>query len=326
MVDTSARGRDAAKPTEIGTRGWKEIALRVKDEIRTDNLTLLAAGVAFYAMLGLFPAIIALITIYGLVADPNTIERHVESMVEAVGPAGEVIGSQMEAIGEVGGGALGFGLVASLLAVLWTASSGMHGLIRATNIAYDEPETRSFLRQRGLALLMSLAAIVFVILAIFLIGVVPVVVGFLGLGTVGTVLAEIGRWVFLAFAVVTALGVVYRYAADRSPPQWKWVTPGAAAAALVWLIGSAAFSIYVVNFGSYNETYGALGGVIVLLLWLFLTAFAVLLGAEINAEMELQTERDTTRGESEPRGQREAVKADELPGTDRERQIRVEER
>jgi membrane protein len=326
MVDTSARGRDAGKPTEIGTRGWKEIALRVKDEIRTDNLTLLAAGVAFYAMLGLFPAIIALITIYGLVADPDTIERHVESMVEAVGPAGEVIGNQMEAIGEVGGGALGFGLVASLLAVLWTASSGMHGLIRATNIAYDEPESRSFLRQRGLALLMSLAAIVFVILAIFLIGVVPVVVGFLGLGTLGTVLAEIGRWVFLAFAVVTALGVVYRYAPDRDAPQWKWVSVGAVAAALVWLIGSAAFSIYVVNFGSYNETYGALGGVIVLLLWLFLTAFAVLLGAEINAEMELQTGRDTTRGAPEPRGQREAVKADELPETDREAQIRVEER
>jgi len=314
MADTSVTGRNAEKPTEIGKPGWKEIGGRVKEQVRTDNLTLLAAGVAFYAMLGLFPALIALVTIYGLVADPATIERHVESMVEAVGPAGEVIGGQMEAIGQASSGALGFGLVASLLGVLWTASAGMHGLIRAINIAYDEPESRSFIRQRGLALVMSLAAIVFVIVAIFLIGVVPVVVGFLGLGTVGQILAEVGRWVVLAGAVVLAVSAIYHFAPDRDPARWRWVTPGAIAAGLLWLVGSALFSVYVVNFGSYNETYGALGGVIVLLLWLFLTAFTVLLGAEINAEMELQTAKDTTKSGPDPRGQRDAVKADRLPG------------
>jgi len=317
MADEAARGRHAGKPTEIGKRGWKEIGIRVKDRLKIDHVPLLSAGVAFYAMLAIFPAIIALVTIYGLVADPAQVENQIEGMVDAVGPAGEVIGDQMSAIVETSSAALSFGLIASLLGVLWTASSGMQGLIKAINVAYNEPEKRSFFRLRGMALLMSLGAIVFVILAIFLIGVVPVVMGFLGLGGAGQILAEAGRWVLLVGAVILFLGIAYHFAPDRAPPKWRWVSPGSVVATVIWLVGSVLFSVYVNNFGNYNETYGTLGAVIILLLWLFLTSFVVLLGAEINAEMELQTEKDTTRGEPAPRGQRGAVKADELPEMDR---------
>lgn len=295
MEDDAARGRQAGKPTEIGKRGWKDIGTRVKDRLKSDHVPLLSAGVAFYAMLAIFPAIIALVTIYGLVADPAQVENQIEGMVDAIGPAGEVIGDQMSAIVETSSAALSFGLIASLLGMLWTASSGMQGLIKAINVAYNEREERSFFRLRGMALLMSLGAIVFVILAIFLIGVVPMVIGFLGLGGVGQILAEVGRWVLLLGAVTVSLGIAYHFAPDRAPPKWRWVVPGAVVATVLWLVGSAMFSIYIINFGNYNETYGALGGVIILLLWLFLTSFVVLLGAEINAEMELQTEKDTTR-------------------------------
>ncbi len=287
--------------------------MRVKDRVKEDHVPLLSAGVAFYAMLAIFPALIALVTVYGLVADPAEVENQVEALVDAIGPAGEVIGGQMSNIAETSSAALSFGLVASLLAVLWTASSGMQGLVKATNVAYNEPEKRSFFRLRGLSLLMSLGAIVFVILAIVLIGVVPVVIGFLGLGGTGQILAEVARWVLLLGAAVVFLGVVYYFSPDRARARWRWITPGALVATVLWIVGSVLFSFYVANFGNYNETYGALGGVIVLLLWLFLTSFVVLLGAEINAEIELQTEKDTTRGEPQPRGERGAVKADELP-------------
>jgi len=313
MGDEAARGHRAAKPTEIGKRGWKDIGMRVKDRLKEDHVPLLAAGVAFYAMLAIFPALIALVTVYGLVADPAEVENQVEALVDAIGPAGEAIGGQMSNIAETSSTALSIGLIASLLAVLWTASSGMQGLVKATNVAYNEPEKRSFFRLRGLSLLMSLGAIVFVILAIVLIGVVPVVIGFLGLGGVGQILAEVARWILLLGTAVVFLGVVYYFSPDRARARWRWITPGALIATVLWIVGSVLFSFYVSNFGNYNETYGALGGVIVLLLWLFLTSFVVLLGAEINAEMELQTEKDTTRGDPEPRGERGAVKADELP-------------
>lgn len=293
--------------------GWKAVGGRVKEQIRKDHVPLLAAGLAFYAMLGLFPALIALVTIYGLVADPAQVQRQIEALTSAVGTAGEVIGGQMDAIVQTSPTALGWGLVASLAGVLWSASSGMQGLIKATNVAYDEPETRGFLRLRGLALLLSLGAILFMAFAIGLVAIVPPLLDQLGFGAIGRFMAQVARWVLLALGMVVGLGVVYRYAPDRDEPKWRWVNPGAVIGTALWLIASALFSLYISNFGSYNETYGALGGVIVLLLWLFLTSFVVLLGAEINAEAELQTLEDTTTGEPEPRGERGAVKADRAP-------------
>lgn len=260
--------------------------MRVKRDIGEDHLTLLGAGLSFYAMLAIFPALIAVVTVYGLVSDPAQVQQQIEAITNAVGTAGEVVGGQMDAIVSTSSSALGWGLVASLAGVLWSASSGMQGLIKATNVVYDETETRGFFRVRGLALLLSIGGMLFMVVAIGLVGLVPPLMDHLGLGGTGRFLAQVARWVLLALSMIVALGVIYRLAPDRDEPKWWWVVPGAVVGTGLWLIGSTLFSLYISNFGSYNETYGALGGVIVLLLWLFLTSFVVLLGAEINSEAE----------------------------------------
>lgn len=312
------RGRQADKPSEIPKRGWKEIGLRVKDEIAGDHMPLLAAGVAFYAMLALFPALIAAVTAYGLVADPAQLQSQIQSLAGVLPPsAQDLLREQLEGIVAGSTGGLTLGVIGGLLGALWSASAGMQGLVKAVNVAYDEPETRPGWKVRLLSLGMTLAAIVGVSVAFGLVAVLPAVLGTVGLSQAGRTAAELLRWPLLLVLVLAALAAIYRYAPDRDDPKWRWVSWGSVVAALLWLGGSWLFSFYVSSFGSYNETYGSLGAVIVLLLWLFLTAFVVLLGAEINAEMEHQTARDTTRGKSEPRGRRGAFVADTLPGAEK---------
>ena len=200
----------------------------------------------------------------------------------------------------------------SLLAVLWSVSSGVQGLVKALNVVYDERESRGFVKLRGLSLLLTLGAIVVAVVALVLIAVFPGVVDNLGLGQAGKLAASVVRWVVLALLVLVALAVVYRFAPDRANPRWRWVSGGAVVALVLWLLGSIGFSWYVDNFGKYNQTYGALAAVIILLLWLFLSSFAVLLGAELDAETERQTARDTTTGPERPLGQRDAEVADTL--------------
>ena len=306
-----AHGREAERPREIPPAGWKDILKRTAAEIKQDHVAVVSAGVAFYAFLALFPALIALITIYGLVADPATIERQINDMTSAMSPQVAQLLAQPLTSAATGQG-LTLGLIVSLAGVLWSASSGVNGLIEGLNIAYDEENQRKFLKKRGLALLLTLGAIVFVILAVGLVAVVPIVLNAMRLGALGTVVANVIRWPLLAVLVMAALGVIYKIGPDRDNPQFRWVSWGAVVATVLWLIGSALFSLYVNNFGKYNETYGALAGVVVLMLWLFLSAFIVVLGAEINSEMEAQTRKDSTVGEERPMGQRRAVKADEL--------------
>ncbi|MGE4006922.1 YihY/virulence factor BrkB family protein, partial [Pseudonocardia sp.] len=174
-----------------------------------------------------------------------------------------------------------------------------------------------FLKLRGTALLLTLGAVVFVLVAVALVAAMPALFDALGLGGVGLVLAQVVRWVLLVALVVVALAVVYRVAPDRDAPRFRWVSVGAVVATVLWVVGSVVFSLYVDNFGSYNKTYGALAGVIVLLLWLYLTGYIVLLGAEVNAESERQTARDTTRGPEEPMGTRGAEAADTVAGDPR---------
>ena len=204
-------------------------------------------------------------------------------------------------------------MLLSLGGALFAASGGMQNLIKAVNIAYDEEETRGFLKLRGLALALTLGAIVFIVVAIGLVAVVPVVLDAAGLGAVGRIAAQVARWLGLVVFVLVALGVIYRFAPDRDDPKLKWVGLGSGVATLLWIIGSAAFSLYVSNFGKYGETYGALAGVVILLLWLWLTSLIILVGAEINSETEQQTAKDTTQGPEKPMGQRRAVKADSMP-------------
>jgi len=306
-------GREADTPMQIPPRGWWQVTRRAFAESKADHVPILAAGVAFFAFLAVFPALIAGLTLYGLVADPAQVAEQVETLAGALPQdARPLITDQLAAVVASSDGALGIGLVVSLLAAIWSASSGTGNLMQAVNLAYDEDESRGFVKLRGTALLLTLGAIVFVLVTLALVAVVPALLDALPLAPVATGLAQVVRWVLLVAVVIVALAVVYRLAPDRDAPRIRWASTGAIVATVLWIAGSVAFSLYVDNFGSYNRTYGALAGVVVLLLWLYLTSYVVLLGAEINAEAERQTERDTTSGRPVPMGERRAVAADEV--------------
>lgn len=307
-------GGQAERPTSIPREGWKQIVKRAWAESKVDHISLVAGGVAYAWFLALFPALIAAVSIYGLVADPAQVERQVADLASGLPESAEtLLTTQLRGIASGSGGALSFGLLISVLLALWSASGGVAGLMEAINIAYDEQDNRSFVKKRGLALLLTLGAIVFFAIAIGLVAVLPVLLEQLGLGPVATALVQVGRWVGVVLAVIAALAVLYRVAPDRDAPRLRWVSVGSVVATLVWVIASIGFSLYVDNFGSYSRTYGSLAGVAVLMLWFFVTAFIILLGAEINAEAEHQTLRDSTVGEPEPMGQRGATKADTFP-------------
>jgi membrane protein len=306
-------GRHAEKPTHIPAKGWWQVTRRALKESSADHVPMLAAGVAFFAFLAVFPALIAAITLYGLIAEPSQVAQQVQDLAGALPRETQpLIADQLNAVVSSSTGTLSIGLVVSLLAALWSASSGIGNLMQAVNLAYDEEESRGFVKLRGTALLLTIGAVVFVLVALALVAVVPAVLDALRLGTVGTVLAQVVRWAFLIAVVIVGLAVVYRVAPDRDAPRFRWVSTGAAVATVLWIAGSIGFSLYMNNFGNYNKTYGALAGVVVLMLWLYLTSYIVLLGAEVNAESERQTRRDTTRGAPEPMGRRGAVAADEL--------------
>jgi membrane protein len=313
-------GERAEAPSQIPMGGWWQVVRRAVKESSADNVPILAAGVAFYAFLAVPPALIATITLYGLVADPEQVTQQIEGVAGALPEETQpLIAEQLSGVAGAGSGALGIGLVVSLLVALWSASTGTATLITAVNIAYDEEETRGFVRLRAIALALTLGAIVFVLLAVALVVVVPPLLDALQLGAAGTIAAQVLRWVLLVLVVTVALAVVYKLAPDRENPRFSWTSPGAVVATVLWILGSIGFSIYMNNFGNYNETYGALAGVVIFMLWLFLTSYIVLLGAEINNESERQTGRDTTTGEPEPMGERGAVGADTVVAEERDR-------
>jgi len=306
-------GSEAETPAQIPARGWLQVTKRAYAESKADNVSILAGGVAFFAFLALFPAMIAALSVYGLVADPATVADQVAQLAALLPEtARPLVVDQLNSVAAGSGGALGIGLIVSVLAALWSASSGTSNLMAAVNAAYDEDETRGFIKLRGTALLLTLGAVVFMLLAVALVAVVPAVLSVLGLGGVALLLAQVLRWVLLVVLVVSALAIVYRVGPDRDAPRMSWVSTGAIVATVLWIVASVLFSLYVSNFGSYNKTYGALAGVVVLMLWLYLTSYLVLLGAEINAESERQTRRDSTVGEEAPAGERGAAAADDL--------------
>jgi membrane protein len=307
------RGHLASRPSAIPARGWRDVALRVKREIKQDDVPLLAAGVAFFALLALVPALVALVSVYGLVADPADIQRNVEDVLAAAPTeVRDLVQSQLSSIVDSSPQGLRLGALAGLVVALWSASSGMKHLIAAVNRAYDEDETRGFVRLRGLSLILTIGAVVGLLVALYALVVAPNSISDEGsMGLLRTTLLVV-RWPLLAIAAMVGLAVIYRYAPDRAEPRWNWVSIGAVFATLVWLAASVGFSIYSANFGRYNETYGALGAVVVMMLWLYISAYAAVAGAELNAEMERQTVRDTTTGRPEAMGRREAYAADTL--------------
>ncbi|GAA3171695.1 YihY/virulence factor BrkB family protein [Blastococcus jejuensis] len=307
-------GLHAEKPTEIPWRGWKQIVKRAWAENKADNMPIIAGGVAFFGFLSIFPALIAMISIYGLVASPDTVAQQVEDLsAQLPDDAAQLIGDQLKAIVDNSGSALSISLVVSILAALWSASGGVGNVITAVNLAYDEVEARNFVKLKLTSLALTLGAIVFVLITFGLVAVVPAVLDALPLGIVGTILAQVARWVLLLAVFAGALAILYRVAPDRDAPRFSWVSLGAVVVTVVWALVSVGFALYVDNFGSYDKTYGAIAGVIVLMLWLYLTCYLVLLGAEINSEAEHQTAHDTTTGEPQPMGSRDATMADTLP-------------
>jgi membrane protein len=310
-VAGDGRGRAADTPQQIPPQGWKDIAKRTAKEVKQDQVPLLAAGVAFYALLSLFPAIIAGVSIYGLVADPATIRDQIAKLTETLSPeTATLVGEQLKQVTSGAGGALGLATVLGILTALWSASSGMKALITGVNLAYDETESRKFVKLRGLALLLTLGAMVLVGVALATIVGYPPIAD--NLPTVLRWLVAILRFVVLGGLLVVGLAVLYRYAPDRDQPKWSWVSWRSGIAALLWVLATVGFSLYANFFGNYNKTYGALAGVIILMFWLFLSALVVLVGAELNTEMELQTAKDTTAGPTKPMGDRDAHAADHV--------------
>ncbi|MEO6653116.1 MAG: YihY/virulence factor BrkB family protein [Ilumatobacteraceae bacterium] len=312
-VETSNddRGRNAESPLQIPKLGWKDILLRVKDEWGGDNVGLSAAAVAFYAFLALIPALAAMVSILGLVAQGQDATKLINDLFGALpGDAKSLIDGQLQAISDQSSNSLSFGLVIGIALSIWSASGAVGQLMSTINIAYDEEETRSWFLRKGLALALTLGAVLFVALAIFAVVGLPVLIERTGFGIGMRRLLNILIWPGLAIMFGLALTVLYRISPDRRDAHWKWVTVGSIFAIVAWVVVTLGFRFYVSAFGSYNKTYGSLSAVVVMLLWLWLTSIIVLLGAEINAETEHQTARDTTVGGDQPIGQRGAVKAD----------------
>ena len=311
-----ARGREADHPGEIPPRGWKDILWRAWAEISDQNLFLIAGGVTYAVLLALFPGLAALVSLYGLAFDTAQIEKQVAAL-SGVLPAQtqELLSQQLHSLVEGSSGALGFAAIVGLLLALWSASRGMSGLITAINIAYEEKEQRSFLKFNLIALGLTLGLVIGGILAIALIAVLPAAVQLLAVGSATKWLLLLVQWPLLIVLVMAGLAVLYRFGPDRDKPQWRWVTPGAIAATALWIVASIGFTVYVANFNSYDKTYGSLGGVVILLTWLYLSALTVLLGAVINAQSERQTRKDSTEGAPQAMGRRGAHAADTLGGS-----------
>lgn len=310
----SALGRLADAPTAIPWPGWKAVLRRVGMEMISDRASMVAAGCAFYATLALFPVITMLISIYGLMFDPVTVEPQLEAVRGLLPPAAyDLIAERVHQLVTQPRQSLGLSLLISLGVTLWSSASGMKSLLAALNLAYEEAETRSFLRYQFTAFAMTLAAILAGTVGVTVLVGLPAVLAFLGVTAHTTLLIRLASFGVLVVSVALALAVLYRYGpARRRQPRWRWVTPGSLVATVLWVIASALFSYYVANFATYNAMYGSLGTVVGLMLWFWVSAYVVQLGAELNAELELQTARDSTRGPPRPLGRRGAYVADHV--------------
>ena len=274
-----------------------------------------AAGITFYTLLALFPAIGALISIYGLFADPATINEHLATLSGVIPGGGmEIITDQVKRITAKGSGALGFGAMIGLATSLWSANQAMKAMVDSLNVVYGETEKRGFFLRLAVTLAFTLAGILFIVLAMVGVVAIPVVLNFIGLGGTLDTCCALARWPVMLLVIGLFLACLYRYGPSRERAQWRWVSWGSAFASVAWIAFSLGFSWYVTNFGNYNETYGSLGAAIGFMTWIWLSSTVVLVGAELDAEMEHQTARDTTTGPERPMGARGAKMADTVAG------------
>ncbi len=307
------RGRDAETPSEIPAAGWRDIAWRLWASFNEDRLLLIAAGATFYLLLALFPALAAFVSLYGFVADPRTIADHIAFLGTLMPKAGfEIIRDQLAALARQDNSALSWGFVIGFGVALWSANNGIKALFDGLNIAYREAEKRSFLRLNVASLAFTGGALLLAVAMIFSVGVVPAVLALVRLDHLTEVIVATLRWPVLLVMIVAAISLIYRFGPSRESARWRWISWGAVLATLVWLIASWAFSFYLQNFADYNATYGSLGAVIGFMMWTWISVIILLVGAELNAEMEHQTARDSTTGPPKPLGERGAFMADRI--------------
>lgn len=318
QTSNSQRGRHATKPEQIPKLGWLDILFRIKQQVTDDNTALIAAGVAFYGLLALFPAIVSLISIWALMFDTQQITQQIAAISRVLPPdAAELIRQQAEQAGKGAGTGVSLAAIGGILLTLYSSSKGMKGLMEGLNIIYGEQEKRSLIKRTLITFALTLGAIVVTLVTLGAIIVIPAIVAVLGLDDVIGTLINLARWPLLLVVAMLALAILYRYAPDRERPRWHWISVGSIVAVLLWIAGSIGFSLYVRSFGNYNQTYGSLGAFVILLMWFWLSTFIVLMGAQLNSEMEHQTKRDTTTGPNQPMGKRGAYVADTL-GKNRE--------
>jgi membrane protein len=305
------RGREAEAPSAIPGPGWRDIAWRVFWSVPQDRVIATAGGVAFFALLATFPGLATVVSLYGLFSDPTVIGRHL-TLLSGFLPAGvlDLLGEQLVHVAGQSSGKLSWASLVSLLIAFWSANSGVSALFDALNVIYKEREARSLVRFYGTTLLFTLSAVAFILVALAAIVVLPIVLARLGLDAVSEVALRAARWPILLALVSLGLSLIFRYGPSRRAAKWRWVSWGSAAAAFLWVCASAAFSWYVVSFDSYNRIYGSLGAGVAFMTWMWVSIVIVLLGAELNAEMERQTARDTTEGAPRPLGARQAFAAD----------------
>ncbi|MBP0615589.1 YihY/virulence factor BrkB family protein [Jiella mangrovi] len=306
-------GLRATAPREIPKPGWKNILLRVFSEISNDRVLLVAAGVTYYLLLAMVPAMAAFVSVYGLVADPSTVQQHISALSTLLpGGAVQIVDEQLTRLTSAANGTLGLSLVLSVAISLWSANAGVKALFEAMNVAYDEREERSFIKLTLITFAFTLCLMASAMTMIALTVVLPIVLNFVGLGE-GTEWAITGASILATLALVTlGISALYRWGPCRANARWRWITPGAILSVVVIGIVSLLFSWYTANFGSYDATYGSLGALIGMMTWMWLTVIILIVGGELNSEMEHQTARDTTTGPEQPMGERGATMADRV--------------
>jgi membrane protein len=307
------RGRHAVAPWHIPWAGWKDILWRVYASVNDNRLLAVAAGVVFYSLLAIFPAIAAFVSLYGLIADASTIDSHL-SLAAGIFPAGavDILHEQITRLTAKSDAKLSLGFITGLAVALWSANAGMKAIIDALNVVYDEKEKRSFVKLNLLSLLFTLIAILSLMIALAAVVIAPMVFSAVGLSSLWSLAIVVLRWPLLLVLAAIALAAIYRYGPSRAEARWQWLSVGSGAAAVGWLITSALFSWYIAHFGAYNATYGSLGAAVGMMMWMWISAIVILLGGELNAEIEHQTAKDSTVGSEKPLGERGAVMADTI--------------
>ncbi|MCK1719408.1 YihY/virulence factor BrkB family protein [Bradyrhizobium sp. 141] len=305
------RGRHAKSPLTIPWAGWKDIFWRTYQRIDEDRLLATAGGVVFFGLLAVFPAVTAVVSSYGLFADPATISANLQTLATML-PEGsfQIVEDQVARVVSHGSTTLGATFLLGLLLAIWSANAGVKAIFDALNVAYEEREKRSFIRLNMVSLAFTIGGIVALLLMVGAVVAFPLALNHIGMGPESKLIVALARWPLLFLILLVALAILYRFAPSRDAPRWQWLSLGAVTAALLWIAGSALLSWYLSEFANYNATYGSLGAAIGLMTWMWMSAIVIMFGAELNSEIERQTLRDTTTGPSKPLGTRQAVSAD----------------